>query len=138
MGSAVAQDFRTVRPLRNDNQAVPQHQDHLHAIGIDRQQAHPAPQHDEARSLDDMHAHVERLNGTQRLMLKRLNRLTYCFSKKFRYLEAAFATFAAAYNFSWRTRKRGKSGKLRPTAAMMARLTDRTWSFDELFKAVLE
>lgn len=27
-------------------------------------------------------SHVERLNGTQRLMLKRLNRLTYAFSKK--------------------------------------------------------
>ena len=27
-------------------------------------------------------SHVERLNGTQRLFLKRLNRLTYCFSKK--------------------------------------------------------
>jgi hypothetical protein len=40
-------------------------------------------------------SHVERLNGTQRLFLKRLNRLTYCFSKKLRNLEAAFAMFAA-------------------------------------------
>jgi IS1 family transposase len=40
-------------------------------------------------------SHVERLNGTQRLFLKRLNRLTYCFSKKLRNLEAAFALFAA-------------------------------------------
>jgi IS1 family transposase len=78
-------------------------------------------------------SHVERLNGTQRLMLKRLNRLTYCFSKKLRNLEAAFAMFAAAYNFTWRTRK---PGKLRPTAAMMAGLTDHTWTFDELFDAV--
>ena len=29
-------------------------------------------------------SHVERLNGTQRLFMKRLNRLTYCFSKKLR------------------------------------------------------
>jgi transposase-like protein/IS1 family transposase len=82
-------------------------------------------------------SHVERLNGTQRLMLKRLNRLTYCFSKKLANLEAAFAVFAAWYNFTWRTRKPGKSGKLRPTAAMMNGLTDHIWSFDELFAAVL-
>lgn len=82
-------------------------------------------------------SHVERLNGTQRLFLKRLNRLTYCFSKKLRNLEAAFSMFSAWYNFVWRTRKPGKSGKLRPTAAMMAGLTDHIWSFDELFDTVL-
>ena len=82
-------------------------------------------------------SHVERLNGTQRLFLKRLNRLTLCFSKKLRNLEAAFAMFAAYYNFVWRTRKPGKSGKRRPTAAMMAKLTDHLWGFDELFDAVL-
>jgi hypothetical protein len=71
-------------------------------------------------------SHVERLNGTQRLFLKRLNRLTYCFSKKLANLEAAFAIFAAVYNYCWRTRKPGKSGKCRPTAAVMAGLTDRT------------
>jgi transposase-like protein/IS1 family transposase len=82
-------------------------------------------------------SHVERLNGTQRLMLKRLNRLTYCFSKRLRNMEAAFALFAAWYDFTWRTRRPGKSGKLRPTAAMMAGLTDHIWSFDELFAEVL-
>ncbi len=83
-------------------------------------------------------SHVERLNGTQRLFLKRLNRLTLCFSKKLRNLEAAFAMFAAYYNFCWRTRRPGKSGRRRPPAAMMARLTDHLWSFDELFEAVLK
>jgi transposase-like protein/IS1 family transposase len=82
-------------------------------------------------------SHVERLNGTQRLFLKRLNRLTYCFSKKLRNLECAFAMFATYYNFCWQTRQPGKSGKLRPTAAVMASLTDHNWSFDELFEAVL-
>ena len=82
-------------------------------------------------------SHVERLNGTQRLFLKRLNRLTLCFSKKLRNLEAAFAMFAAYYNFCWRTRKPGKTGKKRPPAAMMAKLTDHLWGFDELFEAVL-
>ncbi len=83
-------------------------------------------------------SHVERLNGTQRLFLKRLNRLTVCFSKKLRNLEAAFAMFAAWYNFCWRTRKPGKSGQRRPTAAMMAKLTDHLWGFDEFFDAVLK
>ena len=83
-------------------------------------------------------SHVERLNGTQRLFLKRLNRLTYCFSKKLRNLECAFAMFAAYYNFCWQTRKPGKSGKRRPTAAMMAGLAGHVWSFDELFDAVLK
>ncbi|MCE9547130.1 MAG: hypothetical protein K8T25_16775, partial [Planctomycetia bacterium] len=82
-------------------------------------------------------SHVERLNGTQRLFLKRLNRLTYCFSKKLRNLEAAFAMFAATYNFCWQTRKPGKTGKKRDTAAMMAGLAGHVWSFDELFDAVL-
>jgi hypothetical protein len=82
-------------------------------------------------------SHVERLNGTQWLFLKRLNRLTYCFSKKLRNLEAAFGMFAAWYNYCWQTRKPGKSGQLRPTAAMMAGLAGHVWSFDELFEAVL-
>jgi hypothetical protein len=80
---------------------------------------------------------VERLNGTQRLFLKRLNRLTVCFSKKLENLEAAFAMFAAWYNFCWQTRKPGKKGEKRPTAAMMAGLASHVWSFDELFDAVL-
>jgi transposase-like protein/IS1 family transposase len=82
-------------------------------------------------------SHVERLNGTQRLFLKRLNRLTYAFSKKLANLEAAFAMYAAFYNYCWRTRKPGKSGKLRSTAAMMNGLADHPWTFDELFAAVL-
>jgi transposase-like protein/IS1 family transposase len=82
-------------------------------------------------------SHVERLNGTQRLFMKRLNRLTYCFSKKLRNLEAAFAMFAAYYNFCWQTRKPGKSGSKRPTAAMMAGIAGHVWSFDELFETVL-
>jgi len=82
-------------------------------------------------------SHVERLNGTQRLFLKRLNRLTLCFSKKLENLPAAFAMFAAYYNYCWQTRLPGTSGKRRPSAAMMAKLTGHVWSFDELFNAVL-
>ncbi len=83
-------------------------------------------------------SHVERLNGTQRVFLKRLNRLTLCFSKKLRNLECAFAMFAAYYNYCWQTRKPGKSGKKRPTAAMMAGIAGHVWSFNELFAQVLE
>jgi hypothetical protein len=63
--------------------------------------------------------------------MKRLNRLTYCFSKSLRHLEAAFVMWAAYYNFCWQTRMPGKKGKLRPSAAMMAGLTNHVWSFDE-------
>ncbi|HTU27080.1 MAG TPA: hypothetical protein VMF30_16860 [Pirellulales bacterium] len=82
-------------------------------------------------------SHVERLNGTQRVFLKRLNRLTLCFSKKLENLEAAFAMFAAYYNYVWQTRLPGKQGKKRPSAAMMAGLAGHVWSFDELFDAIL-
>ena len=81
--------------------------------------------------------HVERLNCTQRLFMKRLNRLTLCFCKKLENLEAAFAMFAANYNFCWQTRLPGNSGKKRPTAAMMAGIAGHVWSFNELFDAVL-
>jgi len=85
-------------------------------------------------------SHVERLNGTQRLFMKRLNRLTYAFSKKLKNLEAAFAMFAAYYNYCWQTRhsdKSGKRGKKRPSAAVMAGLTTHVWDFSELFDEVL-
>ncbi|MCA9248707.1 MAG: IS1 family transposase [Planctomycetales bacterium] len=83
-------------------------------------------------------SHVERLNGTQRLFMKRLNRLTVCFSKKLENLEAAFALFAVWYNYCWQTRKPGKSGQKRGTAAMMAGIAGHVWTFDELFDAVLK
>ena len=85
-------------------------------------------------------SHVERLNCTQRVFMKRLNRLTLCFSKKLENLEAAFGMFACYYNWCWQTRypdKSGKRGQKRPSAAMMAKLTGHVWSFDELFAEVL-
>jgi hypothetical protein len=68
--------------------------------------------------------------------LKRLNRLTQCFSKELRNLEAAFAMFAAHYNFCWHTRMPGKQGMKRPSAAMTAGLVGHVWPFGELFDAV--
>jgi IS1 family transposase len=85
-------------------------------------------------------SHVERNNGTLRTFIKRFTRLTNAFSKKLENHEAAIATFVAYYNFVWRTRhsdRSGKAGKLRPTAAMMAKVTDHLWSFDEFYDTVI-
>jgi IS1 family transposase/ribosomal protein L37E len=59
-------------------------------------------------------SHVERLNGTQRLFMKRLNRLTVCFSKKLENLEAAFSIFAAWYNYCWQTASRARAERSGP------------------------
>ena len=45
--------------------------------------------------------------------------------------------FAAYYNFVWRIRKPGKTNNRRSTAAMLAGLTDRLWSFDDFFGAAM-
>lgn len=71
------------------------------------------------------------------MFMKRLKRLPLCFSKNLENLEAAFAMFAAYYNFCWQTREKGTSGKKRPAAALMAGLENHVWSFNELFRAVL-
>lgn len=84
-------------------------------------------------------SHVERNNLTVRTFMKRFARLSLGFSKKLENLEAAVAMFVAYYNFVWRTRhsdNSGKPGKLRPTAAMMAKVTDHLWSFDEFYATV--
>lgn len=84
-------------------------------------------------------SHVERNNGTLRTFIKRMSRLTNGFSKKLDNHAAAIAMFIAYYNFVWRTRHSdgsGCAGKLRPTAAMMAKITDHLWSFDEFYETV--
>jgi hypothetical protein len=68
--------------------------------------------------------------------LNRLNRLTLCFSKKLRNLEAAFAMFPVFYNYCRQTRKPENAGYKRPTAAMMNGLAGHAWSSDELFNLV--
>ena len=86
-------------------------------------------------------SHVERNNGTIRTFMKRFCRLTYCFSKKLANHEAAIAMFIAYYNFVWRTRhtdQSGKPGKLRPTAAMMAKVVPDLWNFDRLYNEVIQ
>ncbi|MCY2994505.1 MAG: helix-turn-helix domain-containing protein [Planctomycetota bacterium] len=86
-------------------------------------------------------SHVERNNGTIRHLVKRFTRLTCAFSKKFDCLAAAVGMFAAYYNFCWRTRHSddsGQAGRQRVTAAMAAKVTDRLWSFQDLYNAVIQ
>ena len=93
---------------------------------------------DETRSIGT--SHVERNNLTTRTFMRRFARLSLGFSKKLENLVSASAMYVAHYNFVWRTRysdNSGKPGKLRPTAALMAGVTDRIWNFDELYRVII-
>lgn len=79
-------------------------------------------------------SHVERFNCTTRLFMKRMNRLTLCFSKKLDNLAAAVACHVAYYNYVWRPSTLGGY----KTPAKAAGLVDRAWTFEELFQRVSE
>jgi IS1 family transposase len=84
-------------------------------------------------------SHIERNNLTTRTFMKRFARLSLGFSKKRENLAAAAALHFANYNFCWRPRhtdQSGQAGRLRPTPAMMAGVTNRLWKFDDLFSEV--
>jgi len=70
--------------------------------------------------------HVERLNGTTRLHMRRLTRLTYAFSKKRENFEAAVALHFAYYNFV------RSHGSLKMTPAMMAGVEKTFWTVGDL------
>jgi IS1 family transposase len=74
-------------------------------------------------------SHVERLNGTTRLHMRRLTRLTYAFSKKFENFEAAVALHFASYNFVKR------HNTLRCTPAMAAGIERDFWTVGDLAEA---
>jgi len=76
-------------------------------------------------------SHIERLNGTTRLHMRRLTRLTYAFSKKLENFEAAVALHFAYYNFV-RTH-----GSLKMTPAMRAGVERTFWSVGDLVEAAL-
>ncbi|MCH8830269.1 MAG: hypothetical protein IID45_11895 [Planctomycetes bacterium] len=82
-------------------------------------------------------SHVERHNLTIRTFMRRFTRLALGFSKKLENLEAAVQLFLAYYNFCWRPRENGNSGRLRPSPAVMAGITDHVWSIDDLFDNVM-
>ena len=71
-------------------------------------------------------SHVERLNGTTRLHMRRLTRLTYAFSKKLENFEAAVALHFAYYNLVKR------HGTLRATPAMAAGIERDFWTVKDL------
>lgn len=74
-------------------------------------------------------SHIERLNGTTRLHMRRLTRLTYAFSKKRENFEAAVALHFAYYNFVKR------HNTLRCTPAMAAGIERDFWTVRELVEA---
>ncbi len=74
-------------------------------------------------------SHIERLNGTTRLHMRRLTRLTYAFSKKLENFEAAVALHFAYYNFVKR------HGSLRMTPAMFAGIERDFWTVGDLVEA---
>jgi IS1 family transposase len=82
-------------------------------------------------------SHIERNNLTLRTLLKRFTRLSLGFSKKLENLQAAVSTYVAYYNYVWRCRLPGKSGRYRVPAAMAAGITDRLWSFPDLYDAAM-
>ena len=74
-------------------------------------------------------SHIERLNGTTRLHMRRLTRLTYAFSKKRENFEAATALHFAYYNFVKR------HITLRCTPAMAAGIERDFWTVGNLVEA---
>ena len=71
-------------------------------------------------------SHIERLNASTRLYMKRLNRLTLAFSKKLENFEAAVGLHFASYNFV----KRHNS--IRMTPAMALGIEKDFWSYADL------
>ncbi|HEV2387754.1 MAG TPA: IS1 family transposase [Candidatus Acidoferrales bacterium] len=71
-------------------------------------------------------SYVEGLNGTTRLHMRRLTRLTYAFSKKRENFEAAVALYFAYYNFVKR------HNTLRMTPAMAAEIERDFWTVGDL------
>jgi len=76
-------------------------------------------------------SHIERLNGTTRLHMKRLARLTYAFSKKLESFEAAVDLHFAYYNLV------RSHGSLKMTPAMAAGVERKFWTVGDLIEATL-
>ena len=74
-------------------------------------------------------SYIERLNGTTRLHMRRLTRLTYAFSKKLENFEAAVALHFAYYNLVLR------HSTTRCTPAMAAGVESSFWNVGQLVEA---
>lgn len=77
-------------------------------------------------------SHVERMNGSIRTHVKRMGRLTYCFSKKWANHRAALAVFFCHYNYC--RKHRSLKGH---TPAMAHGLTTEVWTVRRLLETVL-
>lgn len=76
-------------------------------------------------------SHIERLNATTRLHVKRLSRLTLAFSKKLENFKAAVALHFAYYNFVRR------HNSLRCTPAMAAGIERDFWTVEQLVEVAV-
>jgi transposase InsO family protein len=72
-------------------------------------------------------SHIERLNLTVRMTLRRFTRLTNAYSKSLRHHTAMQALFVAWYNFA-----RKHETLKGDTPAMASGLTERVWTIKEL------
>ncbi|MBC8868013.1 MAG: hypothetical protein H8E44_01280 [Planctomycetes bacterium] len=73
-------------------------------------------------------SHTERANGTMRTFIKRMGRLTYCFSKLWDNHEAMLGLYFAHYNFC------RVHGTLKTTLAVATGLASRPWTVRELIE----
>ena len=80
-------------------------------------------------------SHVERNNLTIRTFMQRFTRLSLGFSKNLENLAAACGLHVAYFNFCWRPRKPGTTGRLRATPAM-ASLVKNLWTVENLFSEI--
>jgi hypothetical protein len=74
-------------------------------------------------------SHIERVNLSVRMGMRRMTRLTNGFSKKWENLQAAYSLWFAYYNFC-RIHQ-----TLRVTPAMESGITDHVWTIAELIAA---
>jgi len=76
-------------------------------------------------------SHCERMNGSIRNFVKRMGRLTYCFSKRWDNHRAALGLFFAHYN--WCRKHRSLKGQ---TPAMASGLATEVWSVKDLLTRI--
>ncbi|MFO0790900.1 MAG: IS1 family transposase [Pirellulales bacterium] len=95
-------------------------------------EAHRTPMHGDVYQQDKIcTSHVERHNGSIRLFIKRLNRLTYCFSKKWDNHRAALGMFFMHYNYC-----RKHEALKGHTPAMAHGLATEVWSVRKMLEMV--
>jgi IS1 family transposase len=78
-------------------------------------------------------SHVERMNGSIRNFVKRMGRLTYCFSKKWANHRAALGLFFAHYNYC-----RKHSALKGQTPTMAHGLTTEVWTVRQLLETITQ